>query len=163
MSDPKSMMSKFDDLLLMLENAKKVPFSNYIMLNHDEISNLILELKELFPEEIRTCSLLLQEKDSFMERTQEKADRIIQQAEETKRELIKEESIYKEAEREIYQLKEDAKQQMMEALAGLSNSIIQLDKGFREKLNVVYSDMKEAYKPINDAIQSIQRDWENKS
>ena len=160
MSDPKSMLSKFDDLLQMLENGKKVPLTNYVMLNHAEILNLILELKELFPEEIRTCSLLLQEKASFMERTQEKADRIIQQAEDAKLELIKEENIYKEAEKEVYRLKEEAKQKMMESLAGLSNSIIQLDKGFREKLNVVYNDMKEAYKPINDAIQSIQKDWE---
>lgn len=160
MSDPKSMLSKFDDLLQMLEDGKKVPLTNYVMLNHDAILNLILELKELFPEEIRTCSLLLQEKASFMERTQEKADRIIQQAEDAKLELIKEENIYKEAEKEVYRLKEEAKQKMMESLAGLSNSIIQLDKGFREKLNVVYNDMKEAYKPINDAIQSIQKDWE---
>ncbi|MDD4663575.1 MAG: hypothetical protein PHD83_02780 [Caldisericia bacterium] len=159
MSDPKSMLNKFDDLLQLVENGKHVPFSNLVMINHEEISNMILELKENFPEEIRKCSLLLQEKESFMERTREEAKRIIQKAEDEKMEKVKEESIYKEAERAVFEMKDRTKQQMMEMLAGVSQAIIELDKELRDKLNEVYTGIKEVYKPIDQTIKSIQTDW----
>jgi replicative DNA helicase len=159
MSDPKSMLNKFDDLLQLVENGKHVPFSNLVMINHEEMSNMILQLKENFPEEIRKCSLLLQEKESFMERTREEAKRIIQKAEDEKNEKVKEETIYKEAERAVFEMKDRTKQQMMEMLAGVSQAIIELDKELRDKLNEVYSGIKEVYKPIDQTIKSIQTDW----
>jgi hypothetical protein len=57
-----SFNEKFDSLIDILENGKKVPFSNMVMVNSDVAQRIALELKEAFPEEFRSAQRLLNEK-----------------------------------------------------------------------------------------------------
>jgi predicted Zn-dependent protease with MMP-like domain len=157
-----SFNEKFDSLLDILESGKKVPFSNMVMVNADVAQRIALELKESFPEEFRSAQRLLNEKNTFIETARKEADSILDSARKEKENLISKESIVKEAEERVIQMKDSAKRESVEMLKNMSNVVIEIANRFRENLVDVDHKMGEAYKSVSDSIQKIKIDYIDK-
>jgi len=157
-----SFNEKFDSLIDLLDSGKKVPFSNMIMVNSELAQRLALELKETFPEEFRNTQRLLNEKESFIQTARQEADSIIVNAKKDRESLINQESIVKEAESRIVQMKAEAKRESVEMLKNISNIVIEIANQFRENLLGVDHKMTEAYKSVSESIQKIKADYVDK-
>lgn len=70
----------FEELYNMIAEAKNVPFTEKILLDESDLANLVEDLKEAIPREIKSATQVLEEQKSIVNRAYADADRIVQQA-----------------------------------------------------------------------------------
>ncbi len=70
----------FEEVYTMIAEARGVPFTEKIMLDEGDLANLIDDLKDAIPREIKSATQVLEEQKSIVNRAYAEADRIVQQA-----------------------------------------------------------------------------------
>ncbi len=70
----------FEEVYTMIAEAKGVPFTEKIMLDEGDLANLIDDLKEAIPREIKSATQVLEEQKSILNKAYGDADRIVEQA-----------------------------------------------------------------------------------
>lgn len=67
-------------LIDLIEAARPVPLSASSMINKDEVLDLLYEVSERLPDELRAARWLLKEREDFLSRVRREGDEIIDQA-----------------------------------------------------------------------------------
>lgn len=70
----------FEEVFGMIAEAKHVPFSDKIVLDEVELANLIDDLKEAIPKEIKSATQVLEEQKNIVNKAFQDAERIVEQA-----------------------------------------------------------------------------------
>lgn len=70
----------FEDVYSMISQARGIPFCEKIILDADDLANLIDDLKEAIPREIKSATQVLEEQKSIVNKAYADAERIVQQA-----------------------------------------------------------------------------------
>ena len=70
----------FEEFYTMITEARSVPFTEKIMLDEDDLVNLIEDLKNAIPREIKSATQVLEEQKNIVNKAYADADRIVQQA-----------------------------------------------------------------------------------
>ncbi len=86
-----------DELILAVEGARTVPLSANVMLDRERLLDMLYQLRDGLPEELRMARWMVRERESFVARTNEKAREMIQRARSRSEELVSESYIVKEA------------------------------------------------------------------
>lgn len=86
-----------DELIIAVEGARTVPLSSNVMLDRDLLLDMLYRLRDELPEEMRAARWMVRERESFVERTNEKAREMLERARERSDELVSESYIVKEA------------------------------------------------------------------
>ena len=69
-----------EEFYTMSTDARSVPFTEKIMLDEDDLVNLIEDLKNAIPREIKSATQVLEEQKNIVNKAYADADRIVQQA-----------------------------------------------------------------------------------
>jgi cell division septum initiation protein DivIVA len=64
----------------VISNARPMPLSASVMINRDEVLELLEEVADRLPEELRQARWLLRERDEFLAKVQRQGDDILDQA-----------------------------------------------------------------------------------
>jgi len=88
-----------DQIEELLDGCRRIPFSANIVLNGDEIYDLIEELRNVMPEELKQSRWIVKERENMIEEAQKQAGKIIMDAEGKAEMLIGETEIVKSATR----------------------------------------------------------------
>jgi len=88
-----------DQIEELLDGCRRIPFSANIVLNGDEIYDLIEELRNVMPEELKQSRWIVKERENMIEEAQKQAGKIIMDAEGRAEMLIGETEIVKSATR----------------------------------------------------------------
>ena len=70
----------FEEFYNMIAGARNVPFTEKIMLDEDDLVNLIEDLNNAIPREIKSATQVLEEQKNIVNKAYADADRIVQQA-----------------------------------------------------------------------------------
>ena len=70
----------FEEFYNMIAEARSVPFTEKIMLDEGDLVNLIEDLKNAIPREIKSATQVLEEQKNIVNKAYADADRIVQQA-----------------------------------------------------------------------------------
>lgn len=70
----------FEEAFEMLANARRVPFTDRVMIEESDFVSILDDLKEAIPREVRSASQVLEEQKTIVNKAYEEADRIVQQA-----------------------------------------------------------------------------------
>ena len=70
----------FDEFLDLVSNARRVPLMDKIMLDENDLLNIIDDLKEAIPREIKSANQVLEEQKNIVDKAYADAERIVQQA-----------------------------------------------------------------------------------
>lgn len=70
----------FEEVYNMIAEAKRVPFTERIILDESDLANILDDLKEAIPREIKSATQVLEEQKSIVNKAYADADRIVQQA-----------------------------------------------------------------------------------
>lgn len=70
----------FEEVYDMMANAKRVPFTERIMLDESDLANALDDLKEAIPREIKSANQILEEQKNIVNKAYADADRIVQEA-----------------------------------------------------------------------------------
>lgn len=104
------LIERIDELQVLIEEAKSVPLSSSAVVNREELLELLAQLKELVPDEIRQARWMSRDKDELLARARKEAERIIQEAQGQRDRLLSRTEIINAAEREAERIIDDAKE-----------------------------------------------------
>lgn len=113
------LIERIDELQALVEEAKAVPLSSSAVINRDEFLELLAQLKETVPEEVRQARWMSRDRDELLARARKEAERIITESAEQRDRLLSRTEIvhaaHREAERIIDEAKERTAQMRVEA------------------------------------------------
>ena len=113
------LIERIEELQVLVEESKSVPLSSSAVINRDEFLELLAQLKETVPDEIRQARWMSRDRDELLARARKEAERIVTEAQEQRDRLLSRTEIvaaaHREGERIIDQGKERATKMRMEA------------------------------------------------
>ncbi|HXX61016.1 MAG TPA: hypothetical protein VEI48_06995 [Candidatus Sulfotelmatobacter sp.] len=115
---PIDIMFLVERLNALLENGRKLPLSNNVVVDQAAALDLVEQLRLAVPEEVKQARRITEESDRILERAQEEADRVVARAQEQAAFLIEERELTRAAEQRSAQIVEDGHAQADEIRRG---------------------------------------------
>jgi cell division septum initiation protein DivIVA len=126
-----------DRLEAIFSNGQRVPFTHKIMIDDQECYDLLDQIRQVVPEEIRAAKKVTVDRDRITGEAQVEAQRIIQEAEDYREQLLSEEGrleaaeirsreIVDEATAEAEALRDGANEYALDVLEALSSRLTDL-------------------------------------
>jgi cell division septum initiation protein DivIVA len=82
----------------LVEQARPMPLSTSVMINQSEVLDLLDEVAERLPEELRASKWLLKQREEFLARTRREADELLEEAREKADQMVQKTEVVKAAE-----------------------------------------------------------------
>lgn len=123
-----------DRLETMVTGAKRVPISNKLMLDEQELADLIDQMRTVIPEEVRTARKIMRERDSILAEAQQQADDVLKNAHQQAEMLLDEQGLLAEAQARANQFMEEVESQAQERIQGADEYARQVLSQLRDQL-----------------------------
>jgi len=101
----------------MVRDAKSMPLSSSALLNRDEVLEMLAEMQESLPEEIKQARWIVKDREELLGKARQDAERIVEQAREDQLRMARKEDIVHRAEEEADRIVAEAEQQAQDARA----------------------------------------------
>lgn len=108
------LIERIEELQVLIEEAKAVPLSASAVVNRDEILELLAELKQELPDEVRQARWVVRDRDELMDRARKEAERLVEQARAERSRLLDESDLVRAARQEAAGLVEEARSKAAE-------------------------------------------------
>lgn len=99
----------------MVRDAKSMPLSSSALLNRDEVLDMLREMQESLPEEIKQARWIVKDREELLGKARQEAERIVEQAREDQLRMAHKEEVVHRAEEEADRIVAEAEQQAVEA------------------------------------------------
>ncbi len=99
----------------MVRDAKSMPLSSSALLNRDEVLDMLREMQETLPEEIKQARWIVKDREELLGKARNEAERIVEQAREDQLRMARKEDVVHRAEEEADRIVAEAEQQAVEA------------------------------------------------
>jgi F0F1-type ATP synthase membrane subunit b/b' len=108
-----------DRLEELVEDARGFPgFGNTAMVDRDAAYDLIDQMRQSIPEELKQARWIVKERQSMLDEARSESDRLVQQAREEAEKIVSEQEILKQAEKQGADMVEDSRRQEREIRLG---------------------------------------------
>src|SRR5688572_5768436 len=102
------LIERIEELQVLVEEAKAVPLSSSAVINREEFLDLLAQLKEEVPDEIRQARWMAKDREELLARARNEGERIIAEAREQRDRLLSRTEIVHAAQREGERIVDDA-------------------------------------------------------
>ena len=133
------LIERVDELQVLVEEAKSVPLSTSAVINRDEFLELLAQLKQEVPDEIRQARWMAKDREELLARARKEAERIIAEAREQRDRLLSRTEIVHAAQREAERITDEAKEKATKMQIEAEDYIDQKLAGFEILLNKTLS------------------------
>jgi hypothetical protein len=99
-----------DRLETMVTSAKKMPITNKLQMDEQELADLIDQMRTVLPEEVRAARKVLRERDTIISEAQQQADEVLKTAHEQAEMLLDQDGLQIEAQARANERLEEAMQ-----------------------------------------------------
>jgi hypothetical protein len=104
------LIERIEELQVLVEEAKAVPLSSSAVVNREEFLDLLGQLKDEVPDEIRQARWMAKDREELLARARKEAERIIAEAREQRDRLLSRTEIVHAAQREAERITDEAKE-----------------------------------------------------
>ena len=101
----------------LVRDAKSMPLSSSALLNRDEVLDMLKEMQESLPEEIKQARWIVKDREELLGKARQDAERIVEQARDDQLRMAKKEEIVHRAEEEADRIVAEAEQQALDGRA----------------------------------------------
>lgn len=105
---PGRLAELLEELITQIENARAVPLSSNVMISQEDMLDRLHEAAEELPEELRSARWMVRERESYIARTNERAQELVNKAKTESELLVSENYILQEAVEEANTLTRNA-------------------------------------------------------
>jgi cell division septum initiation protein DivIVA len=109
------LIDKLDDLV---RNAKQVPLRSEVRVDKEELSDLLNELRETIPDELKDARWIVKEREEMLAAAEREAQRILGEAHERQTQLVAEHELTGQAELASEDIIDDARAEEREIRLG---------------------------------------------
>lgn len=110
---------RLERLQELIQDAKSMPLSSSVLVNREEVAELIAEMQEGLPEEIKRARWIVRDREELLGKARAEGERIVEQAREEQLQMARKEEIVaratKEADRVVAEAEERARVMRSEA------------------------------------------------
>jgi cell division septum initiation protein DivIVA len=92
----------------LVRDAKSMPLSSSVLVNRDEVLEMVHEMQEDLPEEIKQARWIVKDREDLLAKARGEGDKIVEQAHEEQLRLARKEEIARRAETEADRMVEEA-------------------------------------------------------
>ena len=92
----------------IVRDAKSMPLSSSVLISRDEVLELLHEMQEALPEEIKQARWIVKDREELLAKARAEGDRIIEQAHEEQRRMAMKTEVAKRGEEEAAQVLQEA-------------------------------------------------------
>ncbi len=149
------LIERIDELQVLVEEAKSVPLSSSAVLNREEMLDLLAQLKEEVPEEIRQARWMSRDREELAARARKEAERIIQEAREQRDRLLTRTEIVQAAQREADRLIEEAKDKGAKIRLEAEDYVDQKLAGFEILLNKTLATVSRGRQQLQGDLPAV--------
>ena len=103
------LIERIDELQVLIEEAKSVPLSSSAVISRDEFLELLAQLKEEVPDEVRQARWMTRDREELIARARKEAERIVSEAREQRDRLLSRTEIVQAAHREAERITDQAR------------------------------------------------------
>lgn len=140
----------------LIENSKKVPFTDKCVVEREVVFDLIKEIRLKLPDELKQAKWVKEERDRIMEEAQKEADDIVKEAENRIIAMIDEHEITRKAYEEKAKIIETANEMSKEMSEGTKEYADNILEDIENTINVLKSNMGVIEATMNDALETIK-------
>jgi len=99
----------------LVRDAKSMPLSSSALLNREEVLEMLTEMRESLPEEIKQARWIVKDREELLAKARHEAERIVEQAREDQLRMARKEEVVARAEEEADRIVAEAEQQASDA------------------------------------------------
>ena len=136
-----------ENLEELIENGSKVPFSNKVMIDTDEIKEILEEIRRKLPDELKQAKWVKEERQRILMDAQKEADEIVKQTETKIISLVDDHEITKQAlakKEEILESADKVAREISDGTIEYADALLErLEEILNESLNVIKNNRKE--------------------
>jgi cell division septum initiation protein DivIVA len=149
------LIERIDELQVLVEEAKAVPLSSSAVINRDEFLELLAQLKETVPEEVRQARWMSRDRDELIARARKESERIITEAAEQRDRLLSRTQIVHAAQREAERLIDEAKERCAQTRVEAEDYIDQKLAAFEILLNKTLNTVGRGREQLQGDAQTV--------
>jgi cell division septum initiation protein DivIVA len=110
---------RLEQLQELIREAKSMPLSSSVLVNRDEVAEMISDMQEALPEEIKRARWIVRDREELLAKARAEGERIVEQAQEEQLRMARKEEIMgratEEADRVVAEAEERARAMQAEA------------------------------------------------
>ena len=136
-----------ENLEEIIENSKKMPFTNKIIVEQEEILDVIKEIRLKLPEDLKQAKWVREERERILEEAKKEADDVVKEAENRIISMIDEHEITKKAYEKKVEIIETANEMSREIKSGTEEYadgiLAGIEVALEDALKVIKNNRKE--------------------
>jgi cell division septum initiation protein DivIVA len=130
--------SRLEALQELIHEAKSMPLSSSVLVNRDEVVEMIAEMQQGLPEEIKRARWIVRDREELLAKARAEGERIVEQAREEQLRMARKEEIVtratQEADRLIAEAEERARAMRADAEDYVDAKLAQFENSIRKIL-----------------------------
>jgi hypothetical protein len=155
--------ARIQQLEELISQAKSMPLSSSVLVNREEVLELIKEMRDALPEEIKQARWVVKDREELLAKARRDAEGIVQQGQGEQGRLVAQEEVVKESQREAERLlaeaRDEARQIKLESEdyvdAKLASFEITLTKA-REQLLEIEAQLSRTHGQVEKGRQRLR-------
>ena len=159
-----------DEIEEIIDSASTVPVVRKVMVDPNEISEIVKEIRLMLPDEISNAQLIINEKNRVLEDAKKECERIIQEAQVKADQLVEQDEITLKAKNKAEKIISSANENSTVMQLGVLNYVDQTLVSFQEKIDEMYAtyftdmydDLQNTFEKINGNIASSRNEIKEK-
>lgn len=158
-----SVLKLLDELEEILEESRSVPFSNKISVNKEDLLEIITDIRNKLPNEIKQSKWILEERNKILADSEREAEDILRKAEEHMNQLIDEHEVTKKAYARADEIVESGQKTSKTMRIGAIEYTDDILMDTEDRLKELQHSIAEQQNKLNDFInQSLDILYENR-
>lgn len=150
------MMSLLDRLEETISQATKVPLTNKVLVDPDELLAFLDEMRDLMPQEIRDANRIARDREQIMSEARDQAEATIREAQSMAAQLTSEAAVTKEAQGQADELIDQAKRVSREIRQNALEWADDLFARVQPELEKVAADSQKAVLAVRNAREELR-------
>jgi cell division septum initiation protein DivIVA len=153
--------SRLERLEELIREAKSMPLSSSVLVNRDEVLEMIAEMQETLPEEIKRARWIVRDREELLGKARGDGERIVEQAREEQLRMARKEEIVaratQEADRLVGNAEERARAMRSEAEDYVDAKLAQFENSIRKILEASQASTKSLNRTLDQVEVGRER------
>jgi hypothetical protein len=148
--------ARIQQLEELVRDAKSMPLSSSALLNRDEVLELITQMKDSLPDEIKQARWIVKDREELLAKARRDAEAMVEAAREEQLRMASHEAVVQraqeEAERVVQEASEDGRRLRLESEDYVDAKLAQLENALQR----ILEDVIETNQSISRTIDQVQ-------
>jgi vacuolar-type H+-ATPase subunit H len=139
----------------MVTQAKSMPLSSSALLNRDEVLELLTQMRESLPEEIKQARWIVKDREDLLAKARNDADQILEKARSEQLRMASREEVVRRAKEESERLLAEAEREARETRLEAEDYVDSKLAQFEIVLNKIQDSMRRSAAALNKTVDQV--------